>query len=136
MWNKYGEELKFEIVEECDRSVLRELEQKYIDAATGRLMNLAKEVCELASAETHAARMRDAWKKRTPETLRAMKEKIASSLKRRYSEDSTYAHRARQALVIARAARKARPTSQAERERRAAGARRMWVRRKAKSLMI
>lgn len=136
MWNKYGEEMKFEIVEECDRGILRQTEQKYINAATGRLMNLAKEVCELASRETHAERMRNAWKKRTPEALAAMKSKIAETLKKRYSEDPNYADSARSALKTARAARKARPTSPEERERRAEGARRMWVRRKAKSLMI
>ncbi len=128
--------MKFGIVEECERSILRELEQKYISNAAGRLMNLAKEVCELASAETHSARMRNAWKKRTPEVLAAMKTKIANTLKQRYLADPAFAAQAKSALVSARAARKARPASPEERKRRSEGAHRMWVRRKAKSLMI
>ena len=136
MWNKYGDEMTFEIVQVCERSELRILEQQYINSASGRLMNLAKEVCELASAESHAARMKNAWKKRTSEAKNAMSEKISATVKQRYAENPEFLASAQAALVKARAARAARPMSEAERTRRQDGARLMWVRRKARNLMI
>ena len=90
MWNKYGAELEFELVEECARELLRQREQRYIDAAEGRVMNGAKVVCELAAAEVHSARMQNAWKNRSPEKRAVMAAKISATLKRRYREDADF----------------------------------------------
>lgn len=123
--------MTFDLVEVCAREQLRTLEQKYINEAKGRLMNLDKEVCELASSESHAKRMRGAWSKRSPEAKAALAAKISATLKRRYAENPEMLRVTRQAGVKARAARAARPTPAAERIVRSEAARQMWIRRKA-----
>lgn len=98
MWNKYGEEMTFELVEECSRDELRFREQTHINCASGRLMNLDKLVCDIAPAHVHSLRMAGAWSKRSPEKRAEMSRKISETLKKRYLENPEMKLRAQQSL--------------------------------------
>lgn len=128
MFNKYGSELKFEVIEECDRSELRIKEQAYIDNCKIRLMNLDLTVCELQSSEQHSTRMKGAWKNRTPEQVKAMASKISNTLKRKYQDEPEALKKAQDALVKARAsdAMKQNKHSAEANEKRSKGTKADW----------
>jgi len=134
LYNKYGDELVFRVIELCERADLRTKEQGYIDSFEGRLVNADKVVCELAPAEVHSKRMKGAWKKRTPEQVKAMATKISNTLKRRYLENPKALKQAQDALAKGRASAKlkARKTSPEANEKRRQAALKQWANRDAK----
>ena len=131
VFNKYSEEVSFEVVEECSRELLRVREQFYIDSFDGEILNLAKQVCELAPREEHSKRMKGAWAKRSLEQTVSMSKKISETLKKKYREQPEALEKARKALVKARASKacKQRKTSPEANEKRRIAAKKQWAAR-------
>lgn len=133
VYDKYSEEFKFEVVEECSREVLRHREQHYIDTFKGELLNLAKTVCELAPPEEHAERMKGAWAKRTAAEKAAIGAKVSATLKDRYKHDPEMLEKAQQNLAKGRSseALKTRKNSPEANEKRRVAAKKQWAARSA-----
>lgn len=108
IYKKYGiKNLIFRVIERLeDTSKLREREQYHLDRAlinnSQLVLNMAHEVCELASPEIASQRMTQVWKRRTPAEIEALSEKISKSVKLRYANDPHYAKKCLAALEVAR----------------------------------
>ena len=129
MWDKHGDRAVFRVVEECARDELRKREQYYIDSRRRGLLNLAKQVCELAPPEVHSQRMKRAWAKRSDESRAAMSEKISSTLKDRYKNDPKALSSARAALKAGRKAGESRKTSTEANAKRSLAMKLRWANR-------
>jgi len=130
-WNRYGNEMTFSLVEECERSRLRELEQEYISSVKSkrRRMNIDSVVCELAPAEVHSKRMKGAWSKRTPEQKAAIAKKISETLKKRYRENPEMLEKTRKAAEKAREAAVENKHTPEARAKRSAAMKAAWAKK-------
>jgi group I intron endonuclease len=130
MYDKHGERVVFEVIEECNREDLRMREQHHIDN-TEHLLNLSKTVCELAPPEEHSKRMKGAWAKRTPEQKAAMAKKISETLKKRYREHPEELKAARENLKKGRASEKMKRNHQSTeaKEKRSSSMKKAWAKR-------
>jgi hypothetical protein len=119
------------ILEVCEREVLRLREQYFIDANQGELMNLTREVCELAPAEEHSRRMAAAWAKRTPEQRAALAKKISDTMKRKYQENPELLKLAQEGLILGRATEnlKKNKTSAGANKKRSDASKKQWAAR-------